>query len=764
MTSIRSSDIGDSRSHDYAEEERYAELYEQRCKQASSQDAQLSKWSPRAWFKSRVDVKGGADGKDGDEVGETSIEEKRRKARISEDNQLYRPDEEVQSESDSGTSMEGRKHSHRKKKADVKGTARGGRDDKKIWMNSGRRRGAKRRSLGGDESANLEDGEEDQQQQEVMEGDEISQQEATTNAAHERARSARSSTNEKKPGQDAGGLPLWAKILGALLLLVTLSNVRVRHDQSGYKSFSGLTASGSAPTSLSEASERILHLESAFGELKKSSDNAEKEEARLASRLTQLETGAGKASQEYATTQAAMQSQIKQAESESIRIRSEMTKLQSRLETMQANSHVEETASSTAMRKRLETLEKQMKQTDKRLQEASEQAKSAERSAATIKQSLEWLEKKLPAQIAVPVHPATGKPSLDAATWEELRKIFIGRQDVEFERRNQEAIRAVSLEVLEDKVKTGAVVGRDSFVELLHNELERVKTDLEDRFNANAGEMQSEILAKIRAQQDMFEQSGSWKKTGKTATQDVSQVNIPTKDGSDARQAILNLIEAALEVYSADRIARRDFALYSAGARVIPSLTSPTYKLQTRSYFGFGGSKQDSARPPVLALHHDTSPGMCWAFDGDDGQLGIGLARKVIVSDITLEHVASSISLEAGSSAPRDVAVWALIERREDRKRLAAHRQSLQQQSSEINDDASPAPAPPSQNHLLLASFTYDITSPRTIQTFSVSSEARLLQIPTSIIQVRVSSNYGNKDFTCLYRVRVHGKEWNDSD
>jgi SUN domain-containing protein 1/2 len=415
------------------------------------------------------------------------------------------------------------------------------------------------------------------------------------------------------------------------------------------------------------------------------------------------------------------------------------------------------------LRKRLEILEKQMKQTDKRLQEASEQAKSAEKLAAATRQSLEWLEKKLPSQVAVPVHPATGKPSLDAATWEELRKIFIGRDDIEFERRNQEAIRAISLEMVEDKVRTGAVIGRDSFVELLESELQKVKADMEDRFNANAGDMQNEILAKIRAQQDMFEKSGSWKKSEKASTQDVSQVNIPTKDGSDARQAIMDLIEAALEVYSADRIARRDFALYSAGARVIPSLTSPTYKLQSKSFFGFGGRKQETARPPVLALHHDTTPGMCWAFDGDDGQLGIGLARKVIVSDITLEHVASSISLEAGSSAPRDVAVWALVERREDRKRLAAHRQALQQ-SSDLNGEVSPAPAPPSQNHLLLASFTYDITSPRTIQTFSVSNEAKSLQIPTSIIQVRVSSNYGNKDFTCLYRVRVHGKEWNDND
>lgn len=736
--SIRSSDIGDSRSHDYAEEERIAEMYEQRRKEASKQSTQTSNWSPTAWlFKSKVAEKKDDEGKGGEEVGETSLDKRRRKARVSEDNRLYRPEGEGQSDVSTDDSMEGRKHSHRKRKGDTKGAARGGRADKKIWGGPGPRRGGKGRSLGGEDTTN---GEEEKEQQQCS-GEEAGKQESNDQPAH--ATSAlervmplkpRNSNVNKKPGHSSGGVSFWAMVLAGLLLLTTLLNMRARQTVTGYKSFSGLTPSGLAPKSLSEASERILYLESAFGALKEYSDKAVKEEVRLASRLGRLETESGKASQ--------------LVEAESKRIQSELVKLQIRLEAMRASSHASDVASSTTLRNRLDALEERMK--------------SAERGAAATKQSLEWLEKKLPAEVAVPVHPATGQPSLDAATWEELRKIFIGRDDQAFQRRNQEAIRAITLETVDDKVRSGVVLDRETFVNLLEKELSKVKVDMEQRFNANAGEMQNDILAKVRGQQDMFETSGSWKKT---ATQDLSQVNIPTKNGSDARQAIMELIQSALELYSQGGIAKKDFALYTSGGRVIPSMTSPTIKIQHRRFFGLlKGRSEEVARPPVIALHQDTAPGMCWPFPGDQGQLGILLARKVIVSDITLEHIATSVSLEDGTTAPRDVEIWAMVERNVDREKLIAYRHAKEQeQQHDISSSSSvdaPASAPPSKYHILLASFTYDIHSPRTKQTFSVPEEIHQLQIPSAIIQVKVTSNHGNKNFTCLYRVRIHGQEW----
>lgn len=758
MTSIRSSDLGDSRSHDYAEEERFAALIDQNRKNISTSEAPTSKWSPKTWFKDKTTLQNGTGG---DNIGETSLEKRKRKARVSDDNRLYRPEEEEHSESESETSMEGRKHGHRKKKTNGKNSARGGRDDKKIWMNSSKRRGSKRMSLDGEDGMGPEEEEnavEEEGQQQLEEQQPVTSSKIDTMVEKKKPVKGRRSS-VRFSGQESG-IPSWAWILGALLLLGLLGlQVRVRHnDNLSYGSISDLKSPHSESKSLSEASRRILKLESAFEALKTAGDNAAKEKSRLAARLTHLETETGKVSQQYTSSHSAMQSQIQAAELESQRIKSEMSKLQSRLESMHSNSQAADSTASNLLKKRLDSLESQMKLNEQHLRQVSEQAKLAERVAAETRKSLEWLEKKLPAEVAVPIQQSSGKPSLDAATWQELRKLFIGKDDLDFERRNEQAIRTISNELLEDKIRTGAILERKTFLDLLESELMKVKADMEQRFNSNAGEIQNEILSKVRSQQKLFEKSGSWQKNQQNSKQDFSQIDIPTKDGSDAKQAIMELIEAALEIYSADRIAKRDFALYSAGARIIPSLTSPTYKLQSKSFFSWANKRAEIARPPVIALHHDTTPGMCWAFEGDDGQLGIGLARKILVSDITLEHIPASISLEVGSSAPRDVTVWGLVERQEDRKRLAAHRLTLQQKSKDVKD--LPSPSPPSHNHLLLASFTYDIDSPRALQTFPVSTEASQLEIPISVVQVRVTNNYGNKDFTCLYRVRVHGQEW----
>ncbi|CAM9363962.1 unnamed protein product [Hapterophycus canaliculatus] len=49
----------------------------------------------------------------------------------------------------------------------------------------------------------------------------------------------------------------------------------------------------------------------------------------------------------------------------------------------------------------------------------------------------------------------------------------------------------------------------------------------------------------------------------------------------------------------------------------------------------------------------------------------------------------------------------------------------------------------------------YDVHG-RAIQTFPISSP---LGVKFTVIQLKINSNWGNPDFTCLYRVRVHGRE-----
>jgi SUN domain-containing protein 1/2 len=120
---------------------------------------------------------------------------------------------------------------------------------------------------------------------------------------------------------------------------------------------------------------------------------------------------------------------------------------------------------------------------------------------------------------------------------------------------------------------------------------------------------------------------------------------------SEAR--IAELIDAALEQYSADRLALPDFALESAGASIVRWRTSPTYR--SHAWLPL-------PRPlgPSTALQPDNTVGRCFAFPGAQGNFTVRLPVPVQVSAITIDHVSARIA-HSVESAPRDFAVWVRV-------------------------------------------------------------------------------------------------------
>lgn len=434
------------------------------------------------------------------------------------------------------------------------------------------------------------------------------------------------------------------------------------------------------------------------------------------------------------------------------------------------------------LRHRIETLEKRLKQSEKQAAKVDQRILDAKGLADMVTDST----KSLPEVMRLLRDKQNGQIKLDDEILEKLKQVFVekGKESSKqapaaslswdtFQKANDKALRQYAKDAITGEINTGnSIITRSQFITLLKQELEKAKIDMEAKFNENAQEIQNEILAKVREQREMFERSGSWKKMQGTSG---GGGNLPANLES-ARSSIIELIENALETYSADRIGERDYALYSSGGRIIPSFTSPTFGLRKRSSSPLSWFSKApllervgaEGQPPVIALVPDVTPGMCWAFAGSEGTLGISLARRILVSKISLEHTPPSISHDQSISAPRDVTVWGIVERPNDVKRLTEYRRRRSQFGVEDEegeeDSILPAPIPPSDRHLLLSSFTYDVLASKMIQSFPTSREAEQLNIPIAIVQVQIHSNHGKKDYTCLYRVRVHGNEWTLED
>jgi len=191
--------------------------------------------------------------------------------------------------------------------------------------------------------------------------------------------------------------------------------------------------------------------------------------------------------------------------------------------------------------------------------------------------------------------------------------------------------------------------------------------------------------------------------------------------GGDA--AVRRVVEQYLD---ADRVARPDYALNLAGATVLTSLTSPAYyrPITQRSVLDLLALRSDVAMPPEVALSPDNQPGNCYALSKPTGTLAVRLAAPLLVSHVTIDHISPAIAYNIGS-APRRIQLWGYADANGSGERV----------------------------DLGIVEYIYDAEQTfNTAQTFEAAHDA-----PIAAVAFEVLSNYGNEQFTCLYRVRVHG-------
>jgi len=148
-----------------------------------------------------------------------------------------------------------------------------------------------------------------------------------------------------------------------------------------------------------------------------------------------------------------------------------------------------------------------------------------------------------------------------------------------------------------------------------------------------------------------------------------------------------------------------------------------------------------------MAIDDDIRPGRCWPFPGRAGQLGIKFPHPVVVTHISIDHVAKDIALDTTmQNAPRRFMVW-------------GYSNSESRNFPSIHPPRS-APQPlivdPNLTFLPIAMFRYEIHGPNHIQTFPILQEIATESFAFDGVVIEVLDNWGGET-TCIYRVRVHG-------
>ncbi|XP_043477505.1 uncharacterized protein LOC122508293 isoform X2 [Leptopilina heterotoma] len=208
--------------------------------------------------------------------------------------------------------------------------------------------------------------------------------------------------------------------------------------------------------------------------------------------------------------------------------------------------------------------------------------------------------------------------------------------------------------------------------------------------------------------------------------ENLKESEVERISGNLSMEDMRKIVKEVLKIYDADKTGRVDYALETAGGQVISTRCTQGYNVKTRAYKLFGLTLYYESNDPRTVIQGNTlQPGACWAFQDFPGYLLIKLRNFIYVTGFTLEHVPKSI-LPNGDmrSAPRKFNVWGL----------------------KHENDLEP---------VMFGEYEF-LDSEDNLQYFPVQNTT--IKTNYDHVELRIHSNHGQLEYTCLYRFRVHGR------
>ncbi|KAM6966877.1 SUN domain-containing protein 1 isoform 2-T2 [Tautogolabrus adspersus] len=243
---------------------------------------------------------------------------------------------------------------------------------------------------------------------------------------------------------------------------------------------------------------------------------------------------------------------------------------------------------------------------------------------------------------------------------------------------------------------------------------------------ASLASLEMSILRNVSLQleqnraQTLVEAESQAKSIVQTVTGSVQHT--ASTEGMSEEQVKL-IVQNALRLYSQDRTGQVDYALESGGGSILSTRCSETYETKTALMSLFGLPLWYFSQSPRVVIQPDVYPGNCWAFKGSQGYLVIRLSLRIRPTSFCVEHIPKALSPTGNiTSAPQNFTVFGLDDEYQEEGKL-------------------------------LGQYTYQDDG-ESLQTFPVTEQN---DKSFQIIEVRVLSNWGHPEYTCMYRFRVHG-------
>ncbi|GER41630.1 SUN domain-containing protein [Striga asiatica] len=288
----------------------------------------------------------------------------------------------------------------------------------------------------------------------------------------------------------------------------------------------------------------------------------------------------------------------------------------------------------------------------------------------------------------------------------------------------------IQLHVVDQKFEDGISTVRKEFDEKIEKKGDELDLMLKalgarnDVFEKFMDEYGSKNLLSKEEFGDFFEKFKTDRNKGSAG--DFSEVSL-----DDVKNYAREIVEKEIEKHASDGLGMVDFALASGGAKVVRHSEPYGGVGLGTSASWFKSRNTVSAEAENMIQPSFGEPGRCFPLKGQNGFVEIRLRTAIIPEAVTLEHVHKSVAYDR-SSAPKHCRVSGWMQ--------GEYSSDLEVHSSKM---------------ILLAEFAYDLEKSNA-QTFEVKADTSNL---VDTIRLDVTSNHGSALYTCIYRLRVHGRE-----
>ena len=305
---------------------------------------------------------------------------------------------------------------------------------------------------------------------------------------------------------------------------------------------------------------------------------------------------------------------------------------------------------------------------------------------------------------AIAVQKCCGKDLLEAQVKEQVEKMLTAEGSPLREKLISELSDHDHVEQAIEKARQEVAITVEESVRRLHEEtkIENIKL-VNDQF----AHLKSRLVREIEA----------------NLTSSLSnQAPVSSAPSISSSQEVAKIVREALTKYDADKTGLFDFALESAGGSIVTTKCTEPYQATSAVMSVWGLPFWWDANSPRTILQPGSAPGQCWAFRGSYGTVVVKLSSPIFISAVTIEHISPLLSPDGHiHSAPNTLSLSGVG---------------------------------PGDSLASLLNFTYS-ASGEPVQTFWLGEESQRSRYET--VELTVHKNHGHPEYTCLYRLRVHG-------